>query len=130
MVPDGERRMDLRGGKKREEVTEHRRSSRPSVLLSQLHNHSHLSYLLDLRQAEAERRVDPREQLVAAHEVGAVGGGGHRVFVFFVRFFRRRRSSPTSNEERAQRALAPFSCFWGALWRGTSPARRRGKGVL
>ena len=47
-----------------------------SILLS-------VAHLFDLRQPKAERRVDPLQELVASHEVGAVRGRGHRVMMFF-----------------------------------------------
>ena len=50
----------------------------PSLLLLPSPSSAARSHLLDLRQAEAERRVDPREELIAADEVGAVRGRGHR----------------------------------------------------
>lgn len=57
---------------------ERERSTDAFLFLLLLLPSSSQSHLLDLRQAEAERRVDPRKELVAADKVGAVRGRGHR----------------------------------------------------
>ena len=112
-------RMD---GKSEKRESERHLSSPPSSSASSL------SHLLDLRQAEAERRVDPREELVASHEVGAVRGRGHREMEFFsfvvVVCRRRRRRSRRMGKSAAVSALQ-------SVLESSSPASEgeRGDGV-
>ena len=90
----------------RKKSERHRAGCPPLLFLSILLSVSHL---FDLRQPKAESRVDPLQELVASHEVGAVRGRGHRVMMFF--FFRRRRRRRRSRRRMEKRKVLPFLVF-------------------